>query len=67
MNKLESVPIFGTLVATISAYNLDEWASILGILFGFVTVFTHVYYKKREFALKKLELEYRYGNEKKFK
>ena len=64
MNKFESVPNFGSVVATFSLFELSEWASIFGILFGFATLLIHLYYKRKEFELKKIELEWKLQNEK---
>lgn len=63
MNKYESVPIFGSILALASGWKLEEWASIFGILFGFCTVLIHLYYKQKEFELKKIELELKYQYE----
>ncbi|MDA3979039.1 HP1 family phage holin [Gallibacterium sp. AGMB14963] len=59
MNKFENMSFFGSAVAFFSGLTLNEWCSIFGILFGFCTVVLTWYYKKKDYELRRLELEIR--------
>lgn len=64
MNKFDNVPYLGALVSLVSAWTLNEWASVLGILFGFCTLAMSFYYKHKEYQLKLEELKRKYPREK---
>ncbi|HGO5853309.1 TPA: HP1 family phage holin [Mannheimia haemolytica] len=58
--KLEgSVPFLGSLLALVSGWNLSEWASLFGILFGAITVLITYKKYKEDIALHKQELNYK--------
>lgn len=52
-NRLqESVPFIGSLIAFFSGLSLNDWASIVGILFGAISVLITYKKYKREMEIK---------------
>ncbi|SMB82442.1 holin, HP1 family [Pasteurella testudinis DSM 23072] len=47
----------GSIVAVLSGLSISDWAAIFGILFGFATLLTNMYYKRKEHQIKLKELE----------
>ncbi|BFU60773.1 MULTISPECIES: HP1 family phage holin [Rodentibacter] len=57
IKNTEQLSYFGSICAFFAGLTLSDIASIFGILFGLATVLTNWYYKKKDFELRKLEVE----------
>lgn len=48
-------PYLGAVVAFFGGLSLNDWAAILGIVFGFLTYVVNWYYRRKEYKLKEQE------------
>lgn len=57
MNKYtETQSFFGSLVAMIAGWSINDWAALFGILFGLMTVLINWYYKEKDDRRKDMEM-----------
>ncbi|MDP8176344.1 phage holin [Pasteurella skyensis] len=56
-NKTANLSFFGSIVATISGWTINDWSAIFGILFGLCTLLINLHYKRKEDVRRKIELE----------
>ena len=58
-NYSSETSYIGAIVAFFGGLSISDWAAIFGILFGFATLLTNMYYKRKEYQIKLKELELR--------
>ncbi|MDP8173121.1 HP1 family phage holin [Pasteurella skyensis] len=56
-DKAANMSFFGSIVAAISGFTINDWSAIFGILFGLGTFLINLHYKRKEDIHRKLELE----------
>lgn len=59
MKNTTELSYFGSFITFLSGLNWNDLASICGIIFGLATLLISWYYKKKDYELKKLEIEKR--------
>ncbi|MFZ7173987.1 HP1 family phage holin [[Pasteurella] aerogenes] len=57
MKNTTELSFFGSVVTFFSGFNLNDLASLSGIIFGLITLLIHWYYKQKDYELKKAKLE----------
>lgn len=57
MNKYTEIQsFFGSLVAAIAGWTINDWAALFGIFFGLITVLINWHYKEKDDRRKDQEL-----------